>query len=215
MAVSRRIQRAQKLVKVLSIFVLITLLLSVGSLYLPYRSYTLVQETLEEKRKELEQAQQATSQLRLVQEQYEKAKRDLQFLERGVSQAEYIPTMLQQIEQTAKNLNLKIVAIRPQQPSQNSQEEEKEKAKKPYEEQPIEISLQGNFWSLMRFLKQLDEYPKILAIQTLQVQSKVQSQPNAPASVNPELEIRAQVRAFIFKNTHQSTAQQGGDSSAT
>jgi len=213
-AVSRRIQRVQRLIKGLSIGVLVTLLLSVGSLYLPYRGYTALSEALEEKRKELEQSQQATSQLRLVQQTYEQTKRELQFLERGVSQSAYIPTMLQQIEQTAKNLNLKIVAIRPQQPTQNNPQEQKEKAKKSYEEQLIEISIQGNFWSLMRFLKQLDEYPKILAVQTVQIQSKTTNQPNQSAT-NPELEIRATVRAFIFKNSGQPANAQGGSTNAS
>lgn len=214
MAASRRIQRTQRLVKTLSIGVLVTLLLSVGSLYLPYQGITRINETLEQKRKELEQAQQATSQLRLVQQEYEQTRRELQFLERGVSQYAYIPTMLQQIEQTAKSLNLEISAIRPQQDSQQSTQDQKEKAQKPYEEQLIEISIRGNFWSLMRFLKQLDEYPKILAIQTMQVQSKVQNQLET-APTNPQLEIRTTVRAFIFKNHSPRPNAQGGSTNAS
>ncbi|MFQ3611379.1 MAG: type 4a pilus biogenesis protein PilO [Fimbriimonadales bacterium] len=214
MAASRRIQRVQRLVKVLSIGVLVTLLLSVGSLYLPYQGITRINEALEQKRKELEQAQQATSQLRLVQQEYEQTRRELQFLERGVSEYAYIPTMLQQIEQTAKNLNLEIAAIRPQQPAQQSTQDQKEKAKKPYEEQMIEISIRGNFWSLMRFLKQLDEYPKILAIQTIQVQSKAQNQLEM-TNTNPQLEIRTTVRAFIFKSHNPPANAQGGSANAS
>ncbi len=73
---------------------------------------------LAERQKALEQARQAA--LRILQAQPEQTQRNLAFLERGVSEAAYIPTMLKQIEDTARALNLKIVAIRPQQPAQNN-----------------------------------------------------------------------------------------------
>ncbi|MCS6918809.1 MAG: type 4a pilus biogenesis protein PilO, partial [Fimbriimonadales bacterium] len=114
MAVSKRIQRAQRASKLLGFAILGTLLLGLGSLYLPWSMTQDLQAQLEQKRQELQNAQQAAGQLRLTQEQLQTTQRELQFLERGVSEAAYVPTMLKQFEQLALQRQLQIVAIRPQ-----------------------------------------------------------------------------------------------------
>ncbi|GBC91847.1 hypothetical protein HRbin15_00306 [bacterium HR15] len=204
MALSRRTQRFEQVARLLSMGLLVLLVVSVGSIYLPFSFLQETQRQMAERQKQLEQARQAPQQLRLLQQQLENAQRELHFLEEGVSQAAYIPTMLKQVEQTARRLEMKIVAIRPQQNNQNTQATQNQSnqqannqppAKKAYEEQLIEINLQGKFWSLMSFLKQLDEFPKILAVQTLNAQAKLKpEQQNA----NPDLDIRMTVKAFIF-----------------
>lgn len=214
MAGNSRIQRLESAVRVIGLAILITLLLGIGSAYFPYSMISEAQNHLAERQKALEQARQAPGQLRILQAQLEQTQRNLAFLERGVSEAAYIPTMLKQIEDTARALNLKIVAIRPQQPAQNNtgggQNDAKKQQAKPYEEQMIEISLQGHFWSLMSFLKQLDEYPKILAVQTMNLQAKSTTQQTA--DTNPELEAKFTVKAFIFRNSPPTTqnSQNGG-----
>jgi Tfp pilus assembly protein PilO len=174
-----------------------------------------VQQQVTEQRQQLEQARQAPQQLRMLQQQYETVQSELRFLERGVSEATYIPTMLKQIEQTARQLQLEIVAVRPQQNNQpttqgnqntqnasNQQSGGQATPKKAYEEQIIEVSLRGKFWSLMSFLKQLDEFPKILAVQTLNAQAKLKPEQEA---TNPDLEIRLTVKAFIFAPAAERT----------
>jgi len=218
-ALSRRTQRFEQLTKWLGIGLIGLLLLSVGSIYLPFSFVQEAQQQRMERQKQLEQARQAPQQLRLLQQQLESAQRELRFLEAGVSEAAYIPTMLKQIEQLAQQLNLKIAAIRPQQNNQNNptaqnqpsqQPNNQPPAKKAYEEQLIEINLQGKFWSLMSFLRQLDEFPKILAVQTLNAQTK--PKPEQDTS-NPDLDIRLTVKAFICPQTsnlsHPSESSSG------
>ncbi len=205
MALSRRTQRFEGIAKLLSLGLFGLLLLSVGSTYLPFSFMQEVQREVAERQQQLERARQAPQQLRQLQQQYENAQRELRFLEQGVSQSAYIPTMLKQIEGLAQSLNLKIVAIRPQQNTQNNQTAQNPSnqqssgnqppAKKAYEEQLIEINLQGKFWAMMSFLKQLDEFPKILAVQTLNAQAKVKPEEE---NTNPDLDIRMTVKAFIF-----------------
>ncbi len=211
MALSRRTQRLEQFAKLLSIGLIGLLALSVGSVYLPFSMVQQARQQVAERQQQLDKARQAPQQLRLLQQQHENALRELRFLEQGVSQAAYIPTMLKQIEQTARQLQLEIVAVRPQQNQQqsgqttqsgssqgNQQGNGAAPARKAYEEQLIEVSLQGRFWSLMSFLRQLDEFPKILAVQSLNAQAKPKiDQPNA----NPDLEIRMTIKAFIFPST--------------
>ncbi len=215
MALSRRTLRLEQFARLLALGSLVLLVLSVGSLYLPFSMVQQVQQQVAERRQQLEQARQAPQQLRTLQQQLESVQAELRFLERGVSQATYIPTMLKQIEQTAKRLQLEIVAVRPQQNNQqttqsnqnaqnasNQQSSGQATPQKAYEEQIIEVSLRGKFWSLMSFLKQLDEFPKILAVQTLNAQAKLKPELE---TTNPDLEIRLTVKAFIFSQEPNST----------
>ncbi len=210
MGSSKRLKRASRLVKLTSWGVLGTLLLSIGSAYFPFSMVLSAHARIAEQQEELEKARQAPGQLRALQQQLERTHRELAFLERGVTDREYIPTMLKQIEETARERKMKIVAVRPQvQTQQNTNQSgnksgQQSSSSKAYEEQLIEISLQGDFWNLVSFLKQLDVYPKILAVQTMQVQAK--TNPAQPVKGNPDLDVKMTVKAFIFRNSGGGTA---------
>ncbi|MCX7926502.1 MAG: type 4a pilus biogenesis protein PilO [Fimbriimonadales bacterium] len=198
MAVSKRIQRAQRASKLLGIAIASTLLLGLGSLYLPWSMTQAAQEQLHHKQQELQQAQQAASQLRQTVEQLRATQLELQFLERGVSEAAYVPTMLKQFEQTALQRKLQIVSIRPQvdNSAQSPKSDAQKSVQKAYHEQLFEIQLRGKFWDLMSLLKTLETFPKILAVQSLNAQAKSGME---QSTENPDLEIKMIVKAFIFR----------------
>lgn len=210
MALSKRVQRAQRTLKLLSLAIGGTVLVGAGSLFLPWQAVQSQQAQLQEKQQALQTAQQAASQLRLALEQLQTTQRELRYLERGVSEAAYVPTMLKQFEQVAQQHNLQIVSIRPQQTSVlPAQQTNTQQQAQPYEEQLFEIQLRGKFWSLMSLLKNLEAFPKILAVQSLNAQAKSGSEQVAE---NPDLEIRMIVKAFIFRNAAAtpSSGQTGG-----
>lgn len=208
MAVSKRTLRAQRASKLLGFAILGTLLIGLASLYLPWSMTQDLQAQLEQKRQELQNAQQAASQLRQTQEQLQATQRELQFLERGVSEAAYVPTMLKQFEQLAQQRQLQIVAIRPQaQNNSPTNAKEEQKSAKAYDEQLFEIQLRGKFWNLMSLFKNLEAFPKILAVQSVNLQAKSGSEQVAE---NPDLEIRLIVKAFIFRSAQGRSAPQGG-----
>lgn len=208
MAVSKRTLRAQRASKLLGFAILGTLLIGLASLYLPWSMTQDLQAQLEEKRQALQEAQQAANQLRQTQEQLQATQRELQFLERGVSEAAYVPTMLKQFEQLAQQRQLQIVAIRPQaQNNSSNNAKEEQKSAKAYDEQLFEIQLRGKFWNLMSLFKNLEAFPKILAVQSVNLQAKSGSEQVAE---NPDLEIRLMVKAFIFRSAQGRSAQQGG-----
>ncbi len=217
MAVSKRIQRAQRAAKLLGVAIVGTLALGAGSLYLPWGAVQAAQEQLQNRQNELQQAQQAASQLQQTVEQLQTTRRELQFLERGVSEAAYVPTMLKQFEQTVQQRNLQIVSIRPQAPPpklpQNPDQPDsaQKEPPRPYNEQLFEIQLRGKFWDLMSLLKTLETFPKILAVQSLNAQAKSGAE---QSTENPDLEIKMVVKAFIFRSAQArpstTTTQTGG-----
>ena len=218
MVVSKRLKRIQRAAQLTGLATLATLLLGLASLYLPWSMAQENQTHLQAKQQELQEAQQAASQLQQVQEQLLTTQRELQYLERGVSEAAYVPTMLKQFEQTVRQLNLQIVAIRPQappvklpttNPDGSTDSSQPQEPPKPYDEQLFEIQLRGKFWDTVRLLKGLETFPKILAVQSLNAQAKTTAEESTD---NPDLEIKMVVKAFIFREGRgqTSTASSGG-----
>jgi Tfp pilus assembly protein PilO len=215
--VSKRLKRFQRAAQLVGLATLATLLLGLASLYLPWSLAQDNQVRLQAKQQELQEAQQAASQLQQVQEQLQTTQRELQYLERGVSEAAYVPTMLKQFEQTVRQLNLQIVAIRPQAPSvkppttnpDGSNTGQPQEPSKPYDEQLFEIQLRGKFWDTVRLLKTLETFPKILAVQSLNTQAKTTAE---ESTAHPDLETKMVVKAFIFREARAqtSTASSGG-----
>lgn len=199
MAVSKRIQRAQRASKLLGFAILGTLLLGLGSLYLPYTMLREATLQIQQRQAELTSAQEAINQLPTKQAQLQATRSELQFLEQGVTEAAYVPTLLRQFEQTAEQQKLEILAIRPhaQSDSQNTNQTDAQKAvAKAYQEQLFEIQLRGKFWSLVSLLKSLETFPKILAVESINLQTKTNAD---QLVVNPDLEITMTVKAFIFR----------------
>jgi Tfp pilus assembly protein PilO len=215
--VSKRLKRFQRTAQLVGLATLATLLLGLASLYLPWSMAQENRARLQEKQQELQEAQQAASQLQQVQAQLQTTQRELQYLERGVSEAAYVPTMLKQFEQTVRQLNLQIVAVRPQAPPvkppttnpDGSNTGQPQEPPKPYDEQLFEIQLRGKFWDTVRLLKTLETFPKILAVQSLNTQAKTTAE---ESTAHPDLETKMVVKAFIFREGkgQTGTASSGG-----
>jgi Tfp pilus assembly protein PilO len=215
--VSKRLKRIQRTAQLVGLATLATLLLGLASLYLPWSMAQENRARLQEKQQELQEAQQAASQLQQVQAQLQTTQRELQYLERGVSEAAYVPTMLKQFEQTVRQLNLQIVAVRPQAPPvkppttnpDGSSTGQPQEPPKPYDEQLFEIQLRGKFWDTVRLLKTLETFPKILAVQSLNTQAKTTAE---ESTAHPDLETKMVVKAFIFREGkgQTGTASSGG-----
>lgn len=208
MAKPKHLSNNEKTMKLLSVLVLITLLSGIGVSYIGYGKVGEAAQELETQRKALEAAKQAPRALEDLQAEYDRTVQELRYLERGVSEAAYMPTLLKQLESMVGEVDLKIQSIRPvARPPKTPEEQKKEEAdSKPYEEQLIQVSVRGRFWSLMSFLKNLQAFPKILAVQKLTAQSKL----DPDQSGNPDLEVQMEVKAFIFKTRDLGNNRQGG-----
>jgi Tfp pilus assembly protein PilO len=87
-------------------------------------------------------------------------------LETGLPTGAYVPTFLKQIESLAWNTGNQIAGVKPvvnlSQPQPQAQK--KQVGSCPYERMPIEMQLQGRYWTMVSFLDHLDRFPKMIAV---------------------------------------------------
>lgn len=143
----------------------------------------------------------------------------IRFLESSVSTQAYVPTLLKQIERLGKSVNLRVIGVRPKvdnapKPKPAPVEGEttasadgaagaaaaKPEPPKPYDELTIDLQLEGNYMNALDFLYRLTSFPKIVAVNTVQM---------SPSGLNgisgsPKLAIDINVTAYVFKQTPAS-----------
>jgi Tfp pilus assembly protein PilO len=183
---------------------IVLLLAGGGVIYWQYTGYTALHSRVQAAEKQVEEGRTIAQRLETVQQQYQQAAQQLQHLELSVSERAYIPTLLKQLEASAKSHQLRVLSVRPsnaqppqkaQQESDNQQKEEKKPAE-PYEKQVIDVSVQGQFWNVMRFTEGLTRFPKILAVERLQIRPRQRKNPDDPF----EVEAQFTLTAFIFRD---------------
>jgi Tfp pilus assembly protein PilO len=122
---------------------------------------------------------------------YAQLQERLSILEPALPDSAYIPTFLRQIENLAVGTNNEIVAIRPrreiktgkgkgvqvndetgdvvqgeEEPSEpaGGAKEQAEAPKLPYRFIPIEVKTEGTYWTAVDFLRELQRFPKMIAV---------------------------------------------------
>jgi len=175
-----------------------------GVIYWQYAEYAALQNRVQAAEKQVEEGRTIAQRLETVQQHYQQAAQQLQHLELSVSERAYIPTLLKQLEASAKSHQLRVLSVRPsnaqppqkaQQESDNQQKEEKKPAE-PYEKQVIDVSVQGQFWNVMRFTEGLTRFPKILAVERLQIRPRQRKNPDDLFEVQAQFTLTA----FIFRD---------------
>lgn len=188
------------------------LLLGAGIVYWQYTSYASLQSRVLAAEKQAEEGRTIAQRLEQTQQQYQTISQKLQHLELSVSERAYIPTLLKQLEASAKSYQLRVLSVRPSsaQPEQKAQtegeeqnKEEKKKPVEPYEKQVIDVSVQGQFWNVMRFTEGLTRFPKILAVERVQLRPRQRKEPTDPF----EVEAQFTLVAFIFRTAEGGTQQ--------
>lgn len=149
----------------------------------------------------------------------------IRYLETSVSTHAYVPTLLKQIENLGKSVNLRVVAVRPKaevqtktvrrlssgaQASEGKVEaaseskadplakEGKEAEPKHYDELGIQISLRGKYMNALDFLYRLTSFPKIISVNSVNLRS-IERSDNMPA-MSPNLDITIEATAFVFRD---------------
>ena len=185
------------------------LVLSGGGLYF-WQSQELgkLETEVRAKQEEVESGEKIARRLEAVMDDYNKTQGELRFLETSVTAKEYVPTMLRQTEELAKSVNLKVLAVRPKMepaPEPPKDPDAKKTFKpQPYDKISIEMQVQGGYWSVARLLYRLTEFPKILSVEGIQVQTQGQVLPNKAATLSVNLKLVG----FIFPNDGKQPGQQ-------
>lgn len=142
----------------------------------------------------------------------------IRFLESSVSTQAYVPTLLKQIEHLGKSVNLRVIGVRPQPvtvvqrkpapvegessaATDGAASAEKKEPPKPYDELVIDLQVEGKYMNALDFLYRLTSFPKILAVNTVQM---------SPSGINslsgsPKLTIDINVTAYVFKEAPAAT----------
>ena len=121
---------------------------------------------------------------------YDKLQARLSVLEPGLPDSAYMPTFLRQIEGLAVATRNRIILIRPKEAAEAkgravaindetgevvsgkdgggdkkaSSGSDADKPKLPYGRADIEVKIQGTYWTIIDFLNELQEFPKMIAV---------------------------------------------------
>jgi len=144
-------------------------------------------QQLAKKEQQLEQAEAKLTELPELESEFSSLLSRLSMLEPALPDSAYIPTFLRQIEGLATKTHNQILMIRPkpassasgaQAPKATINDETGEILEKkgeaagrsaaqtstPYDQIPIELRLQGSYWTVIDFLSELQRFPKMIAV---------------------------------------------------
>lgn len=187
----------------LTVFALVA---SVGLGYWQYTSASTKEAKVRKMKHEIGGTPNLVQQAELVQLQVQQTHMELTHLELGVATAEYVPTLLQELEATGKQSGLEITGVRPmpkQQKKKPTEGEETNEVRKAYEELDVEVRCKGEFHAIMTFLQRLADFPKIVAVRHMSLEPKVK-----PDALTLEaIETNIVLRVYVFSQVHQPTTQ--------
>lgn len=186
-------------------FIMLTCFLFVTVSALGYWQYTKmsgVQTKVEKLSNDLQGAQQLQTKSLRIKLTLAESLEKLKHLEAGVSTAAYIPTLLKELESVGRFCNLEIIGVRPlpmntDKKKKKSTEENKSSEslqRKPYQELDLEVKSQGSFQNQMLFLQKLQDFPKIVGVQSVSINPKMGKDGKTIAS----LEAVFVIRVYVF-----------------
>ncbi|MEN6581916.1 MAG: type 4a pilus biogenesis protein PilO [Armatimonadota bacterium] len=177
------------------------------------------------KQKKVDEGKRIAQKLEDSKLKYLDAKSQVRFLESSVSNQAYVPTLLKQLEILGKSVNLNVIGVRPQpvqvvaetrtlssgakaangdvegasqQKAQTGQAGQATQAvKQPYDELKIDIEVEGRYMNALDFLYKLTSFPKIVAVNTVDVEPTTSSD---DVVGSPVLKIKVNLTAFVFKS---------------
>jgi len=157
-------------------------------------------EVLAAREEEVRISEKAAGRLAGLEEGHGAMQNELRYLETSVTAGEYVPTLLKQTENLAKSVHLQVGGVRPTLEPAPKPPDDKEARKKwrpwPYDKIHVDMELRGGYWNVAKLLYRLTEFPKILAVESVQVQPT----PNPKPGVSPELTVNLKLTGFIFKD---------------
>jgi len=169
--------------------------------------------------KQVRESQMVAGTQRDSENKYLDTRAQIRCLESSVSTQTYIPTLLKQIENLGHSVHLKVIGVRPKAPDPSARLAKKMTSEaggqagadpnaaatkpeppKPYDELEVDLELEGGYMNALDFLYRLTSFPKILAV------NSVQMTPGSGLnmSASPRLSIKINATAFLFKENSPS-----------
>jgi len=172
---------------------------------------------LGQKEAELEEMQSKVTQLPQLEDRYQDLRGRLSVLEPGLPDSAYIPTFLRQIESLASGTRNDILLIRPKPAIKRSAADSAVKINDetgaiikdagqpakaappppmPYDFVPIELRVQGTYWTVIDFLAELQRFPKMIAVNDI---SFSPNQGGLVSGRSPNLTASMELTAVVTK----------------
>lgn len=131
------------------------------------------QAILKQKREEVAQGQKIAQQLTQLETEYSAMQGQLRFLEKSVEGREFAPTMVKQLEEEARRVNLSVISFRGTIEKSPPKPTDKEALKTwkpwPYDKLHVDVEVNGSYWNISRFLYRLTEFRKIVAVESTSI----------------------------------------------
>lgn len=193
-----------------------------------------LRQRLAQKETELEESRVKVVKLPDLERKYDRLAARLSVLEPALPDSAYMPTFLSQIEHLAASTNNRILMIRPKEkPNQGKagattidnetgevvkktpapatpgaapeQAEQEQKDQAPYDYTSIEFKIEGAYPSLVAFLKELQAFPKMIAVNDISFRPAQGSARSEQST--PRLEATLDLTAVIAKGGKHGTTQ--------
>ncbi len=171
-----------------------------------------LEEQLSAKEDELAEVQEKLTELPLLEAKYGTLQGRLSVLEPALPDSAYIPTFLRQIEGLATGTHNNILMIRPKPSVQRSgpavtindetgavihgQPSADAPPVMPYDFIPIELRLEGTYWTVIDFLAELQKFPKMIAVNDIAFSP---TQAGVTARQSPRLAVTMGLTAVVTK----------------
>lgn len=174
------------------------------------RRHGVLNKQIVQKEEKLSNSEVITRRLYTVEQDYMAAQAKLGALEQGVSTKSYVPTLLRQIEELGKSVNMRVVGVRPKPvvatpppPPTSSDDSKKVVVRKPdpYDKLDIDVEVKGKYMDVMHFLHKVTSFPKIIAVNSVQMSPEGGQKEEL---VSPLLSVRLGTTAFILKESAKS-----------
>jgi Tfp pilus assembly protein PilO len=151
-----------------------------------------------------------------LEDQYTVLQERLAVLEPGLPDSAYIPTFLRQIENLAGETKNAILLIRPKPTIRRSAADAvtindetgeivqnapsgapaEQTPTMPYDFRPIELRMEGTYWTMVGFLEQLRQFPKMIAVNDVSFSPRHDT---GQCSRSPDLTATMELTAVILK----------------
>jgi Tfp pilus assembly protein PilO len=178
-----------------------------------------LQATLKDKQTELANLEPELARRPELEAEYTGLQERLAVLEPSLPTYAYVPTLLRQLERLANETGNRIDAIKPQhsvarkaqpkQPEEGGDGEQgapsgqngpqtapvEKKPPVPYDSVDINVEIQGTYWTTVKFLEQLQRFPKMIAVNEMSVRPCN----TAFAAISPRLNVQIVVKAVVPK----------------
>ena len=164
-----------------------------------------IQKEVEDKNLQAAHGERTARDLDVVRQEATIVEGKLRFLEQNVSFGAYVPTLLQQMEQRARLYGLQVngsrqsIEVVPPPPPLSKEEQKEGKTQPPpppYDRARMEMDLNGDYRSVVRFIHSLTHFEKIIAVNSVMQQSRQDKQGQSPTLV-----VRLTMTGYVFKDT--------------